>query len=342
MFPVPQYLMMPHVGIHITDEAIYAVEYMRTSRGKEIRKAIVEKLPSGAIEAGYIHDAKAVTASLQKIKSEFTTNFVVAGLPEEKMYLFRTEISPEQHDTEIRQGLEFKLEENVPVSPAEALFDFERIPDTHEVSVSVVPTKVVDAYLSVFKDAGYVVKAFHNEARAIRRAIVSDSLAQKSLTCVILHCMGNKTGIYIVSKGVVCFTSTVPYGGNSITEALAKSFKVSYEEALKIKKEKGVTDTKESRAVFEAASNTISVIKDELVRVIQYWDSHEKKLGDITKVVLCGHDTLITGFSAYIARNTNIQTELAHAWNAIDHEGYVPHIERVDSLDYVASAGLAL
>ncbi len=341
IFPAPRYLKMPHAGIHVSDEAIYAVEYKATPRGYEIKTALNEPLPTGAIESGYIHDPKPVQAALEKIKKQLSTNFIAACLPEEKMYLFRTEVPAGQSHSEIRQNIEFKLEENVPISPAEALFDFELIPDTHEASVSVVPIKVVDAYKTVFENAGYIVTSFNNEAKAISRAVFGDT-EKHNKTYVILHSMGSKTGIYVVSRGVVCFTSTVPYGGNSITDAIAKAFNVSREEALKIKKEKGATDTKESRTVFEAASNTISVIKDELVRVIQYWESHEGKLGAITSIVLCGHDTLITGFSAYITRNTNIPAEMAHAWNAIDHDGYVPHIERVDSLDYVSAAGLAL
>lgn len=332
---------MPHAGIHISDEAIYAVEYKSTPRGYEIKTALREILPVGAIEAGYIHDSKVVQATLEKIKKSLSTSFVAASLPEEKMYLFRTEVSPDQSNSQMHQNIEFKLEENVPVSPAEALFNFELIPNTHEASVSVVPTKVVDAYKTVFEGAGYVVTSFNNEAKAISKAVFSDK-EKSTKTYAILHSMGSKTGIYVVSRGIVCFTSTVPYGGNSITDAIAKAFNVSREEALKIKKEKGATDTKESRVVFESASNTISVIKDELSRVIQYWDSHENKLGSITSIVLCGHDTLITGFSAYITRNINIPAEMAHAWNAIDHDGYVPHIERVDSLDYVSAAGLAL
>ncbi|NDF13372.1 MAG: hypothetical protein EB060_11240 [Proteobacteria bacterium] len=61
------------------------------------------------------------------VKKELGLSFVQVTLPEDKAYIFRTSI-PKVSEAQVRQAIEFQLEENVPLSPAEAVFDFIVLP----------------------------------------------------------------------------------------------------------------------------------------------------------------------------------------------------------------------
>ena len=55
-------------------------------------------------------------------------------------------------------------------------------------------------------------------------------------TYMIVDFGEKRTGIFIVSRGVVMFTSTLDVGGVMLNDMIAKNFKVSYQEAEEMKK----------------------------------------------------------------------------------------------------------
>ena len=90
--------------------------------------------------------------------------------------------------------------------------------------MSVAPRELVDAYLKVIRSAGLEVISFEIQPKAIARAI---SPVDCTDTQTIVHVMNNKYGIYIVSAGVVCFTSTnevVGFEDGFIQQELKKVF----------------------------------------------------------------------------------------------------------------------
>src|SRR5689334_21104192 len=121
LFPPPKFLNIPYAGLDISDDSIRCIEYGHSHHGYTLNKFGARPLRPGIIEAGHIKDEKALIEEVKSMVKDLKITTVKASLPEERMYLFKTEV-PSVNEDQIRQNIEFKLEENVPLSSGEAIF----------------------------------------------------------------------------------------------------------------------------------------------------------------------------------------------------------------------------
>lgn len=303
LFPPPKFLNIPYAGLDISDDAVHCIEYSTNIHGYSLHRYGMRELAPGIVESGHIKNEAELIKIISSLAKELHITTVKASLPEERMYLFKTEV-PTTNEDQIRQNIEFKLEENVPLKPADAIFFFDIIPDTISndkpyVSVSVAPRELVDTYLRVIQSAGIDVVAFEIQPKAIAHAVVSHDTKE---TQIIVHSMNKKTGIYVVCGGVVCFTSTI---------------------------------------VMEKGADTV-LLQRELSRVYSYWMDYGGGT-PISSIILSGCDAERTIKSGHISPDSRIPVEIAQVWkNAFSSDHYIPALKFEDSLDYAVAAGLAL
>jgi Tfp pilus assembly PilM family ATPase len=314
IFPPPKYLNIPYAGIDISDDAIRCIEYAESHHGYVLKKYGTRLLNPGIIDSGIIKDENALVTEIASLAKELKISIVKASLPEERMYLFKTEV-PNVDDGKIRQNIEFKLEENVPIPASEAIFFFDRLPailskGKNYVSVSVAPRDLVDSYLKVLKQANLTTISFEIQAKAIARAVIAH---ESNSTNIIIHVMNKKTGIYVVSSGVVCFTSTISWGGELI-------------------RDKNILDVRDA----------VLSLRHEIERVYVYWSQHGENQ-PIKSIIVSGNYAAIISQITHLSPDSRILLSAADVWkNAFSINHYVPKISFDDSLDYAIAAGLAL
>lgn len=345
-FPPPQFLQMPAVGLDISDTSTRFVELVEKRKGFIIGRFGERAIPRGVIESGEVKKPAELRAIFSDIKKAYNLEFVAVSLPEEQAYLFELHLPKMKYDA-IRGAIELSLEEHVPIKADEALFDYDIIKETDssvDVSVEVVPRSLVDGYLEAFSESGITPISFEIEAHSIARSVVPSG---EKGTFMVVDFGKTRTGIAIISEGVVQFTSTVPVGGGSLTDAIAKNMKVSYEEAEKIKREKGISGSSTSEDLSMALMSTISAVRDEVSKHQSYWQMHTddygKKRPEIQKIYLCGGDSNLAGFAEYLSSGLSVPVELANAMinvNTLDE--YIPEISFNDSLRFTTALGLAL
>lgn len=348
IFPPPEFLRMPATGVDISDTKVRYIDFGYKNEERVIKLFGEEKIPEGVISSGYINKPEELVKILSNIKEKTGISFVRASLPEEKAYLFQVQI-PKLTDSELYEAVGFRLEENVPVSAKEAVYDFmvldygESKSDHLDVIVSVIPSKVSDAYADVFKKAGLIPLSFEISSQAIGRAVVNPK-AQGSF--LVMNFSETKTGFSIVSNGIVFFTSTVPFGSSALDEVLAKSAGLSIGELPDMKKEI-IKDGKQDMKLFLEIMDAANPLKEEVKKLSAYWRTQSVKVlhksSNIDKIILCGRDTAIPSVGEYIYATTGIKAETANVWqNVFSFENYIPSIPRTDSLDYAGAIGLAL
>jgi type IV pilus assembly protein PilM len=347
--PAPRFLSLHAAGVDIAERAVRMIDFAKGTGGLSVKVFDEVPLPAGAIVNGSIEKPEEVTRALQQLSSKHALSFASVSLPEEKVYLFKTELPPETVD--VRAGVEFKLEENVPLSLSEALFDWLKIerdrehPSDHlDINVSVVSRLTAELYGETLKSAGILPIAFVSETRALARALLAPD---ESGTVMLVHIKAAGTTLAIVSEGVVRFTSTLPIGTDAILGAIEKQYSVKREEALAIAEKRLFSETKESVELFFSLINTLSALKDEIVRFAEYWRSRSDMNGDTTspvkRLVLSGSFALMTGFTDYLESSTGLPASVGNVWrNVMDTGIAVPPIPKRQSLDYAAAIGLAL
>lgn len=314
-FPTPKYLEMPSVGIDISDQAIRFVEIVHRESGHQrfhLKSFGEKKIPDGAITAGTINKPDEVKKLLTEIHKEKGFRFASVSLPEEKEYLFKTEL-PNVEEKYFAENIELRLEENVPIDAKKSVFDYRLIRPSNnsrcaEAVVTVVHNKVIDVYSDLFSGTSLAPVSYEPVTQAVARAIVP---LDETETCIIIHVGDVRTGFGIVSAGALQFTSTINVGRVA--------------DPADIEKRK-------------------SIIKDEVFKLKSYWQGRNENNNElIKKVIISGKAAVALGLKNYLANTVGCRVDLANVWiNVFNFEEQIPEMSFEDSLDYAPAIGLAL
>ncbi len=346
LFPPPYFLNLKTAGVDISDSSIKVLGFKQTQHGSIPDFLEERKISSDIVHQGGIKDVESLSTVLTVLRRKYDMNFIRAALPEEKAYLFQTTVPNSQDKEQIFNNIEFKLEEYVPIPPSESIFDYDVIQekrDTIDVSVTVFPKSVIKNYQKVFKSAGLTPVSFALEGQAIANAVVPRG---DTKTYMIVDFGRTRSGISIVRNGIVSFTSTIEVGGNKLTEAIMKYFKVDDIEAQRIKNQKEFINNKENKQLYDSLMSTVSALKDEINRHFIYWntkDTNKKKEDKISKIILCGGNASLVGLPEFLSLGIDAPVEKAQVWqNAFSYDKYIPSISYEESLSYATAIGLAL
>ena len=346
-FPTPRYLSMPSCALDISDQSIKYGELIAGSHGILIGRYNQEIIPDKVIVSGKIMNPSLLVEILKKIHIKENITFVRVSLPEEQMYLF-TLVLPRLPHEQLRETILLQLEEHIPLSATDAVFDYDVMKETETnitVQVAATAATLIESYLSVFEQSNLIPISFELEAEAIARAVVPNDYP---LSVMIVDFGQTRTGISIAEAGRVLFSSTFDMGGKDLTAIMAKDFNISFEEAEKMKKTYGRTTTNaEQNNIFQSIINGVSVLRDELNKHYVYWQTHTSEDGQphakIEKIILCGGDANLAGIVEYLSVTMKVPVEYANAWvNILDTTTTVPTMPFDDSLSYVTVLGLAL
>ncbi len=345
-FPVPRFLAEPFFGLDISDESLKFVELIDTKDGMDVGRHGERAIPPGIIESGKIKNPKRMEEILMKLKTEVGVKSVRVSLPEEQVYLFKLRLEKLGLEN-VRESIELALEEHIPLQASDTIFDYELLnqdKESLELQVAAIPKNIIESYLTIFKNAQIRAQSFELEAQAISRSVVKNGDLE---TYMIVDFGEKRTGIFIISRGVVMFTSTLDVGGVMLSDMIAKNFKISFEEAESMKRKYGLLRNTANKELFSVLLNSVSILRDEIVKHSLYWHTHKDEEGKsnppIKKIILCGGDSNLIGLPDYLSISIKTEVEMANVWsNIINTEDHIPEIDFKRALSFAAALGLAL
>jgi len=346
-FPPPQFLEMPAVGIDISDRSVRFAELKRKSGAFVLGKFGEKKIPSGIVISGQIRKQDELREVLAALKQEHDFTFVRISLPEQQGYSLKIQI-PRVKPNEIYESLELQLEEHVPLSVQEAVFDYHLVTcsdeekGVYEIGLSVMPYKIIKSYVHLFDNTGLTPLSFEFEVHAIARSVIKQDDCGAFL---LLDIGATRTGVAVQSRGVITFTSTIDVGGHSLTESIAKALGISFEEAEQKKESRGLLDGK-GDPLYQALITRLSVLRDEINKHYTYIKTHKNIIGkgesNVERIVICGGEANVPGFANYLATTLKVDIEIANPWTNINPlTDYIPEIPSNHALRYVTALGLA-
>jgi type IV pilus assembly protein PilM len=352
IFPAPIYITLPSIGVDISDTSLKYIGFKRahahdTNLSLDIWGEV--EIPSGTVERGNVHDQEGLVTVLSEVKKRTNAEYVAISLPEERAYLFETTLPRNSSRKEARELIEFRLEENVPLSPRDAYFDFttvgrDEVTGDHHVAVAVYAQDTINNYYDSCTRAGLLPVAFEIEAQAIGRATIPEGSNDAAL---IIDFGKNRMGVGIVYRGALMYTSTIEVSGGQLSDAMRHVLgeKVTEDELTLIKNTKGIIETPDNLVVAKALREIMKITVDELSVRMHYWHTRKVDRGErqIKKIILCGGSSNLWGFPEFLTDALGIPTERAEVWqNAFSLDAQVPPITRKHSYGYATAIGLAL
>lgn len=345
LFPPPQYLAPISAGVDLSDRSLKFVQLSRHGQHEwQLERYGQKSIPLDVMQSGQIKNKAALIENLKVAKAEWKLDQIVASLPEESAYIVAMKLPPGSEGNE-REAIELQLEEHVPLTASDAVFDFEPVLDTpHLVTVSAFPRKLVEDYEEVFAAAGLTPLALEIEAQAIARAVVPRDSHE---TVLLIDFGKTRTSFFVVDRGTVVFSSTTrQLGGDLITRAIEKDLGVDTAEAQRLQAEHGLR--RGTKVSLDAAlAPALSVLRDETFKLESYCKEHINEHtcndGRFDRLLLCGGEASLPGLVEYLHSQINSPVELANVWvNAFDPSAHTPALPFRDSLRYATAVGLAL
>lgn len=351
VLPPPRYLTFPSVGVDVSDASLKFVKLAFTpTRKHTIRLSRWGDLPvaSGAVVNGVIQAPDALVALLKEVKKQCHVNYVRLALPEERAYIFETTVPNDLSLDEIRHQLEFKLEENVPLSARDAFFDYDIVEEDAEEGVyravvTVYGRDTILAYQDAAHRAGLIPLSFEVEAEAAARAMVPSDSTE---TMLALDFGKTRTGIGIVHNAALMYTSTIDIGGDELSAVMKTHLgDLGEAEFTKLKNAHGLLGGYKTDLVQQGLTEIVDRMVAEIMARIEYWNARGVEEGErrITKILLSGGGVNLAGFPEYLEEKLSLPAERADVWQNMPHKkGAVPPIPERYAYGYSIALGLAL
>ncbi|HFC11112.1 MAG TPA: hypothetical protein ENJ75_02935 [Candidatus Kaiserbacteria bacterium] len=344
-FPPPRYLVLPAAGLEISTSSIKAIFLKEHRYGLEVASFDEKKLPKGAVASGEIVEPEPVAEHLRELAKERGIKSAHIALPESKSYLFETLVSGDSQEewyTEVEQH----IDEFVPLPPDEVSFDISPLHKIDDKTLVVgvgYARKVVENVLRIIDDVNIEPRSLESETFASMRAILPADINE---TVMVVDIGKMTTKIVITERRLPRFATTLDVGGHALTEAVQKYFGVDEKEARKVKMEHGIVSSGGNDDYIEAMLSTASVIREEIKRRIDYWQTRartEKDCLTISRVLIVGGNATVRGFPEYFSSSFNLPVELGDVFlNLASRDTWLPTVDYSQSFAYATTIGLAL
>lgn len=354
LLPPPSFIALPSIGVDISDTSMKYIAFtpsLKQNHTKLLTRWGDIDIPANSLKRGEVINVKQLADALKEFKQQSSADFVRVSLPEERAYIFETEIKNNIPLDEIKSLLEFRLEENVPIAARDSIFDYEFLPsegekgNTVRVVVAAYLRDTIMQYYEACLSADLTPVSFEVEAQAMARAVIPASYPD---TTMLIDFGKTRTGVGIIKRGVLLYTSTIDIGGGELSTLLRKELgdNTSESELTKIKNTQGLIKGVSDSRVYDALMPTISVIKDEIASNMQYWHTreHNKHPGRrIKQIIFCGGSSNLKGLPEYMSESLGVPCKRGNVWeNAFRTDLIVPPIDRFHSFGYATAIGLAL
>ncbi|MEK7103820.1 MAG: type IV pilus assembly protein PilM [Patescibacteria group bacterium] len=343
------------IGIDISDLSIKFALIEKKGKKTKLVSLIKQDIPVGAIEKGEIRNEQLVTQAIQKavqvLEKEKKGSFkkAVITLPEEKSFVDIIKLPVLKEAEKVSSMVAFEAENVIPFPLSEVYYDFEKVETTaklakcQEVILAACPKKTVDAYLSIFKGAGFFPVAMEVESFAIARAITERDFFYSPFLAVDFG--ETRTTLAIFAGKNLRLTSTIQVSSGQLTKSIAAFFEISEETAEEIKIKEGLSGKKE---VYEAMIPFLNDTAEQIKNYIDYYHTHSVKCQEfdnkksLKKICLCGEGANLKGITEFLFSELGMEVEKADVLINLSEKKLPQNFKNSDALGFATAIGAAL
>jgi type IV pilus assembly protein PilM len=345
-------------GIDISDLSIKIVKLRKKGRFFDLVSFGETAIKPGVIEKGEIKNeeelAKIIKTAVGQAKGEkLKTKYVIASLPEEKAFLQVIQL-PIMKKEEVEKAVYFEAENYIPIPLEKVYLGSQIVPpvvdhlDHVDVLIAALPQKIVDDYLAVLKKAGLRPLALEIESQAVPRVLIENGMSKKP---VLLMDLGISNTSFIIFSGYsLRFTSSCPISSQTLTEAIAKNFKVDLKKAEELKNKHGVAGNDKNNKILKVLAPILNDLLNQIEKYFDYYQTHtsHEHLPDnskqVSKIILFGGGANLKGLPDFLSLNLNLPVECGNPWLNIlpkPSKG-LTELSQKEALKYVTAIGLAM
>lgn len=247
---------------------------------------------------------------------------------------------PAMAKEEIIQAIEYEVRPHVPLPISEITLDWTIIEGEIsktplKILVVAVPNNIISQYKNIAKLSELRLKFLESEVVALSRALIGEEDRKEIIGLVDLGI--KSTTCSILDNGILKRSHSFRIGGGKFTEKLANSLNISYNEAKKLQREKGISQSKE---VKEILCPLIDSCLEEMEKVFR--DYSEKEGKKVQKVIIAGGFSLLPGLIEYFSVRLEKKVEFADPFKNISYPDALKNLSKERKMSLSIPIGVAI
>ena len=304
--------------LDIGSSALRVCELTKTKTGFQLTKYLQRELdlPPSAPEperAARISDVLNDMLKEAKIRARKT----VFGVPGQSVFT-RTRALPPVPEHKVPQIVRYEIQQQIPFSLDQIALGYQVLARTeaggYDVLMAAIKVDVVDKRLDAIKSAKRAVGIVDVCPVAAYNWLKTAGEFGAHGECVALIDLGaSTTDIVIEREGQFRFTRSLNLGGNDITNAIGNTFNMDFEEAERLKRQRGFAPTGDAQRDGkggEVIGQLLNRLVTEINRSFAYFRSQPGG-GPVSRVVLTGGGACLRNVVPYFQRQLNMEVRIA-------------------------------
>ncbi|MDR1064463.1 MAG: pilus assembly protein PilM [Azoarcus sp.] len=307
------------VGLDISSSSVKLLELAMGERNSlRAERYVIETLPRGAVMDGNIANFDAVAGSVRHALRRFGSGVknVAIALPTSAVFTKRIILSAGLREMDMEAQVEAEAAQYIPFALDEVNLDFQIIgpagtPGEVEVLVAASRKEKVEDRVGVVEACGLKVGVVDVESLALEAAF---DLAMQQLPgagagkLIALVDIGAAVMDFTVFRnGQKVYSREQAFGGNHLTQDIARQYGMSLDEAEAAKRANGLPE--------DYAADLLQPFMDSLAlevsRALQFFFT-STQYNEVDVLMLAGGGAVVPGLTEIVSGRTQVQTLLAN------------------------------
>jgi type IV pilus assembly protein PilM len=341
----------PLVGLDISTSSVRMVELSDAGKdGLRLERCASEALPRGAVADGNIENMEQVIEAVVRLikKSGTRAKHVALGMPPASVITKKIVLPAGMSEEQLEVQVESEASQYIPFALDEVSLDFDVIgpvansTEDIEVMLAAARREKVEDRVAVAQAAGMKASVMDIESYAARAALdrVISQLPDGGAGQVIaLFQIGAvSTQISVMVDGATVYEREQPFGGNSLTQDIVRSYGLAFEEAEARKKAGDLPENYQS----DVLAPWLEGAAMEVTRAIQFFFT-STPYTKIDQIFLAGGCVVLPGLLEMIASRTRISSAVISPFKGMQlASGVREQALRSDAPAYLVACGLAM
>ncbi|WP_432381177.1 pilus assembly protein PilM [Duganella sp. P38] len=343
----------PLVGIDISTSSVRLVELAplgKPGAGYRLERYAAEPLPRNAVTDGNIENIDQVVEAVRRVwkKSGTRARLAALGMPPASVITKKIILPAGMSEDQLEIQVESEASQYLPFALDEVSLDFDVIgpaanaADDIEVMLAAARREKVEDRVAIAEASGLKATVMDIESYAARaaleRVIGQMPHAGAGQVIALFQIGAHVTHLSVMLDGATVYEREQPFGGNTLTQDIVRSYGLSFDEAEARKK----TGDLPGDYHAELLTPFLESAALEVTRAIQFFYT-STPYTRVDQLYLAGGCALMPGLLDLVASRTRIAGAVAAPFQGMQLASSVRAAQlRLDAPAYLVACGLAL
>ena len=311
------------IGLDISSSAVKMVELGSDGKtGYRVERYAIEVLPRDAVADGNIVNLEATAETVRRAWKRLATSTRSAAiaLPASHVITKKIIVAAGLREQELELQVESEANQYIPFALEEVNLDFQIVgpapssPDETEVLIAASRKEKVEDRIAVVESAGLKAVVMDVESYAALAAfeLITKQLPDegKGQIIALVDIGANVMNLTVLRDGLQLYGREQAFGGNQLTQDIARLFGMTFEEAESEKRRNNLPDNYETEVLHPFVESMVL----EVSRALQFFFT-STQFNQVSHIVLSGGCAVLPGADEAVASRTQINTVIANPFS---------------------------